>query len=156
MVSPTVSPQFDTFGLQFPIRFDFCAGAPVPILRHRGKNFGFAYGQVDISRTPEAKRVQHMELRNGAVAGLGGFAGKYAQTAAQHLPRERRGLRQRCATAAGVLQVVGRRVDISFQEEWGERAPRTQIVAIGAAGAIDASLLEKEVTSSISAAAARM
>jgi G3E family GTPase len=55
-----------------------------------------------------------------------------------------------------VLQVVGRRVDISFQEEWGERAPRTQIVAIGAAGAIEVSLLEKAVTSSISVTAARM
>jgi hypothetical protein len=36
-----------------------------------------------------------------------------------------------------VLQVVGRRVDISIQEEWGEREPRTQIVAIGAAGSLD-------------------
>jgi G3E family GTPase len=53
-----------------------------------------------------------------------------------------------------VLQVVGRRVDISIQEEWGQRAPRTQIVAIGAAGSIDASLLEKTFASCISAAAA--
>jgi len=51
-----------------------------------------------------------------------------------------------------VLQVVGRRVDISFQEEWGERAPRTQIVAIGAAGAVDEGLLEQAVTSCISGA----
>jgi G3E family GTPase len=50
-----------------------------------------------------------------------------------------------------VLQVVGRRVDISLQEEWGERPPRTQIVAIGAAGSIDASLLEKTFASCISA-----
>jgi G3E family GTPase len=42
-----------------------------------------------------------------------------------------------------VLQVVGRRVDISLQDEWGERSPRTQIVAIGAVGSIDACLLEK-------------
>jgi G3E family GTPase len=42
-----------------------------------------------------------------------------------------------------VLQVVGRRVDISLQEEWGERTPRTQIVAIGEAGSNDAGLLEK-------------
>ena len=42
-----------------------------------------------------------------------------------------------------VLQVVGRRVDISMQQDWGERAPRTRIVAIGAAGSIDAVLLEK-------------
>jgi G3E family GTPase len=53
-----------------------------------------------------------------------------------------------------VLQVVGRRVDISLQDEWGQRAPRTQIVAIGAAGSIDASLLEKTFASCISAAAA--
>jgi G3E family GTPase len=36
-----------------------------------------------------------------------------------------------------VLQVVGRRVDISLEDEWGERPPRTRIVAIGAPGAID-------------------
>jgi len=53
-----------------------------------------------------------------------------------------------------VLQVVGRRVDISIQEEWGQRAPRTQIVAIGAAGSIDASLLDKTFASCISATAA--
>jgi G3E family GTPase len=52
-----------------------------------------------------------------------------------------------------VLQVVGRRVDISIQEEWGQRARRTQIVAIGAAGTIDASLLEKTFASCISATA---
>jgi G3E family GTPase len=52
-----------------------------------------------------------------------------------------------------VLQVVGRRVDISLQDEWGQRAPRTQIVAIAAAGSIDADLLEKTFTSCISAAA---
>jgi len=53
-----------------------------------------------------------------------------------------------------VLQVVGRRVDISIHEEWGQRAPRTQIVAIGAAGSIDESLLEKTFASCIAAAAA--
>ncbi len=50
-----------------------------------------------------------------------------------------------------VLQVVGRRVDVSLQEEWGQRAPRTQIVAIGAAGGIDASLLERTFASCIAA-----
>jgi G3E family GTPase len=49
-----------------------------------------------------------------------------------------------------VLQAVGRRVDISIQEEWGHHAPRTQIVAIGAAGGIDANLLEKTFASCIS------
>ena len=52
-----------------------------------------------------------------------------------------------------VLQVVGRRVDISLQDEWGQRTPRTQIVAIGAAGSIDASLLEKTFASCIPATA---
>src|SRR5271165_5845136 len=50
-----------------------------------------------------------------------------------------------------VLQVVGRRVDISLQDDWGERTPRTQIVAIGAVGSIDASLLEAKFASCIAA-----
>jgi len=52
-----------------------------------------------------------------------------------------------------VLQVVGRRVDISVEELWGERAPRTRIVAIGAAGGIDANLLEKTFASCSAVAA---
>ena len=54
-----------------------------------------------------------------------------------------------------VLQVVGRRVDISIQQEWGQCAPRTQIVAIGAAGTIDAGLLEETFASCISARTGR-
>ena len=49
-----------------------------------------------------------------------------------------------------VLQVVGRRVDISMEDEWGDRAPRTRIVAIGAAGGVDGALLETTLTSCIS------
>jgi len=49
-----------------------------------------------------------------------------------------------------VLQVVGRRVDIAVQEEWGEHSPRTRIVAIGAAGGIDPSLLEDALGSCVS------
>src|SRR5208337_470638 len=49
-----------------------------------------------------------------------------------------------------VLQVVGRRVDISLQDDWGQRAPRTQIVAIGAAGSIDSRVMEKTFASCIS------
>jgi len=49
-----------------------------------------------------------------------------------------------------VLQVVGRRVDISLEEGWGHRTPRTQIVAIGAAGSIDTNQLEATVTSCLS------
>ena len=40
-----------------------------------------------------------------------------------------------------VLQVVGRRVDISFQDEWGARPPRTQVVVIGAANGVDPVML---------------
>jgi G3E family GTPase len=36
-----------------------------------------------------------------------------------------------------VLQVVGRRSDVSLYDEWGESQPLTQIVAIGAPGSID-------------------
>jgi G3E family GTPase len=41
-----------------------------------------------------------------------------------------------------VLQVVGKRVDISLQDEWGERPPRTRIVTIGSLEAIEASVLQ--------------
>jgi G3E family GTPase len=62
-----------------------------------------------------------------------------------------------CSTDAplrrAVLHVVGRRVDVSLQDEWGQREPRTQIVAIGAAGSIDATLLEETFSSCISAVA---
>jgi G3E family GTPase len=40
-----------------------------------------------------------------------------------------------------VLQVVGRRVGLSLADDWGRRAPRTQIVAIGAPGAVDPEVL---------------
>lgn len=36
-----------------------------------------------------------------------------------------------------ILQVVGKRVDISLEEAWGGRPPRTRIVAIGAYGTIE-------------------
>jgi hypothetical protein len=37
-----------------------------------------------------------------------------------------------------VLQVVGRRADVTLDEEWGDQSPRTQIVAIAAVESIDA------------------
>jgi G3E family GTPase len=49
-----------------------------------------------------------------------------------------------------VLQVVGRRVDISLQEEWRQREPCTKIVVIGAARSIDASLLNETFAACIS------
>ncbi len=43
-----------------------------------------------------------------------------------------------------VLEVVGKRVELSLHDEWGGRAPRTQIVVIGAAGGIDAAMLRDQ------------
>ena len=43
-----------------------------------------------------------------------------------------------------VLQVVGKRVDISLQEEWGERPPLTRIVVIGSPQGIDAGALQEK------------
>ena len=51
-----------------------------------------------------------------------------------------------------VLQVVGRRVDISLTQAWGQQPPRTRIVAIGAYGGIDATLLEQAFASCIAPA----
>ena len=36
-----------------------------------------------------------------------------------------------------ILQVVGRRADVALEDEWGERIPRTRIVAIGAVDGVD-------------------
>ena len=36
-----------------------------------------------------------------------------------------------------VLQAVGRRVEVTVGERWGDRPVRSQIVAIGAAEALD-------------------
>ena len=41
-----------------------------------------------------------------------------------------------------VLQVVGKRVDISLQDGWGERTPRTRIVTIGSPEGIERSGLQ--------------
>jgi G3E family GTPase len=43
-----------------------------------------------------------------------------------------------------VLQVVGRRVDISLQDEWGGRIPRTKVVVVGAANGIDPVMLSHQ------------
>lgn len=50
-----------------------------------------------------------------------------------------------------VLQVVGRRVDISLADEWGARPPRTQIVAIGTFGAIDEQALREQFEQCVAA-----
>ena len=42
-----------------------------------------------------------------------------------------------------VLQVVGKRVDISLEREWGDSSPRTRIVAIGAHGTLDSETLRE-------------
>jgi G3E family GTPase len=53
-----------------------------------------------------------------------------------------------------VLQVVGRCVDITLENEWGDRMPHTQIVVIGAAGGIDTRLMEGIFTACMSTATA--
>ena len=50
-----------------------------------------------------------------------------------------------------VLQIVGRRTDVALDDEWGERSPRTQIVAIGAHGSIDAQALTEQFDACIAA-----
>ena len=52
-----------------------------------------------------------------------------------------------------ILQVVGRRSDVSLHDEWGDAKPRTQIVAIGAPGAIDADELTERFNRCLSEAA---
>ncbi len=42
-----------------------------------------------------------------------------------------------------ILQVVGKRADIAIDEPWGDRPPRTRVVAIGASGAVDAGTLAR-------------
>jgi hypothetical protein len=42
-----------------------------------------------------------------------------------------------------VLQVVGKRVDISLEDEWGNRPPHTRIVAIGAHDTVDGEALRE-------------
>ena len=51
-----------------------------------------------------------------------------------------------------VVQVVGRRVDISTLGEWGEPVPRSRIVAIGAGGSLDNQFLEDALGPCIAAA----
>jgi len=53
-------------------------------------------------------------------------------------------------TRPAVLQVVGRRVSLASQGEWGTRAPRSRIVVIGAAESLD----ERELTAAFSACVA--
>ncbi len=46
-----------------------------------------------------------------------------------------------------VLQVVGKRVDITFDGPWGDQPPATRIVVIGAPGAADEALLQLQFES---------
>ena len=46
-----------------------------------------------------------------------------------------------------VLQVVGRRTDVTLLDEWNGRTPRTRIVAIGVAGGIDGEALREQFDS---------
>ena len=49
-----------------------------------------------------------------------------------------------------VLQVVGRRADVTLDEAWGETTPRTRIVAIGAPGSINPEALTAQFDACIS------
>ena len=54
-------------------------------------------------------------------------------------------------TRRAILQVVGKRVDLSIERSWGEETPSTRIVAIGAAGGFDQQALEDAFNSCIAA-----
>ena len=62
---------------------------------------------------------------------LTGFLGAGETTLLNRIRSGDHGLR------VAVLQVVGKRVDLSLETKWGKRLPRTQIVAIGAHGTLD-------------------
>jgi hypothetical protein len=49
-----------------------------------------------------------------------------------------------------ILQVVGRRSDVSLDEEWNGSVPRTQIVAIGAPGSIDPAMMTAQFEACLS------
>ena len=49
-----------------------------------------------------------------------------------------------------ILQVVGRRAEVALGGEWGERSPRTQIVAIGAPEGFDGDELRERFDSCLS------
>jgi G3E family GTPase len=53
-----------------------------------------------------------------------------------------------------ILQVVGRRADVTLEEEWADRIPRTRIVAIGATGGFDDQELQGHFEGCISEIAA--
>ncbi len=41
-----------------------------------------------------------------------------------------------------ILQAVGKRVDIAIEQPWGDRIPRTRVIAIGAKGALEESTIQ--------------
>ncbi len=49
-----------------------------------------------------------------------------------------------------VLQMVGRRVEVTLESGWGDQMPRTQIMAIGAPGSIDAETLTQKFEACVS------
>ena len=58
------------------------------------------------------------------------LCGRRRRSCPRHLPGQGRRAAAEAPGRRGVLQVVGKRVDVSFDGEWGQ-APRTRIVAIG-------------------------
>jgi len=70
-----------------------------------------------------------------------------AKAARECTPLQRRDRQRRRADAARVVQVVGKRADISIEHAWGFQCPSTLMVAIGAAGGYDAKALEEHFDS---------
>jgi G3E family GTPase len=78
-------------------------------------------GHFDPTRTDLDRRVlEHANCRAKGIA--------YASNAPEHRV---------------VLQVVGKRVDITLSHEWGERQPCTQLIAIGEHGATNDEALRR-------------
>jgi len=55
----------------------------------------------------------------------------------------------------GILQMVGKRVRLALAEPWGEEKPRSQVVAIGSHGSIDADELYKRFKFALASNASR-
>jgi hypothetical protein len=94
-----------------------------------------------------------VELRDYPAAVAGSIAGGGPQAAGEHLSNQSVAYTMDAPDWRAVVQVVGKRVDVTLENEWSERTPRTQIVAIGAAGIIDTRLMEGIFTSCSAAAA---
>jgi G3E family GTPase len=90
----------------------------------------------------DAKSVRIVELPDRPTALNRRIAQGGGEAARERLPAKGVFAAAEAPGCRGVLQVVGKRVDVAFDGEWGQRPPRTRIVAIGAAGTIGPGDLE--------------